>query len=171
MLVHGGPTWCWNAYFSDSEPNAVLLADAGYAVLLPNPRGSTGRATRSRRRVIGEPGGKDFDDIVAGIDGASPTASPIRTGSASPGLSYGGYMAGWAVAQTDRFKAAVAIRSSRTTGRSTSPPRSPRFDEINLTARGRTRRRIFRVAPRSSTRTGADADARDPPAHWTAARR
>ncbi len=42
-LVHGGPTWCWNAVFSDSEPNAVLLAVAGYAVLLPNPRGSTGR--------------------------------------------------------------------------------------------------------------------------------
>ena len=47
--VHGGPTWCWSAYFSDSEPNGVVLADAGYAVLLPNPRGSTGAGMRSRR--------------------------------------------------------------------------------------------------------------------------
>ena len=38
VCVHGGPTWNWGAYFSDSEPNAVLLSSAGYACLLPNPR-------------------------------------------------------------------------------------------------------------------------------------
>ncbi len=60
VLVHGGPTWCWNAVFSDSEPNAVLLAAAGYAVLLPNPRGSTGRGHAFAQAVIGDCGGKDF---------------------------------------------------------------------------------------------------------------
>jgi dipeptidyl aminopeptidase/acylaminoacyl peptidase len=49
-LVHGGPTWNWGAFFSDSEPNAVLLASAGYACLLPNPRGASAGGTRSRRR-------------------------------------------------------------------------------------------------------------------------
>jgi len=52
VLVHGGPTWCWNAVFSDSEPSAVLLAVAGYAVLLPNPRGSTGRGHAFAQAVI-----------------------------------------------------------------------------------------------------------------------
>ena len=109
VLVHGGPTWCWNAVFSDSEPNAVLLAAAGYAVLLPNPRGSTGRGHAFARAVIGDSGGKDFGDIMAGVDWcvAAGVADPGRLGIS--GLSYGGFMAGWAVTQTDRFKAAVAF--------------------------------------------------------------
>jgi dipeptidyl aminopeptidase/acylaminoacyl peptidase len=106
-LVHGGPTWCWNAYFSDSEPNSVLLAASGYAVLLPNPRGSTGRGHAFAQAVIDDPGGKDFEDILAGIDMciASGVADPDRLGIS--GLSYGGYMTAWAVTQTDRFAAAV----------------------------------------------------------------
>jgi dipeptidyl aminopeptidase/acylaminoacyl peptidase len=107
--VHGGPTWNWGAYFSDSEPNAVLLATAGYACLLPNPRGSIGRGHAFARGVIGDGGGIDFRDIMAGIDRciADGVADPDRLGIA--GLSYGGYMAGWAVGQTNRFRAAVAM--------------------------------------------------------------
>ena len=107
--VHGGPTWCWSAYFSESEPNGVVLADAGFAVLLPNPRGSTGRGHAFAQGVIGDPGGGDFADIIAGVDAciAAGIADPERLGIA--GLSYGGYMAGWAVGQTERFKAAVAM--------------------------------------------------------------
>jgi dipeptidyl aminopeptidase/acylaminoacyl peptidase len=106
-LVHGGPTWCWSAYFSDSEPNSVLLAASGYAVLLPNPRGSTGRGHAFAQAVIDDPGGKDLEDIMAGIDMCieSGVADPDRLGIS--GLSYGGYMTAWAVTQTDRFAAAV----------------------------------------------------------------
>ncbi len=109
VAVHGGPTWCWNAYFSDSEPNAVLLADAGYAVLQPNPRGSAGRGHAFAEQLLGDPGGIDLRDIMAGVDWcvAQGVADPARLGIC--GLSYGGYMAGWAVTQTDRFAASVAI--------------------------------------------------------------
>jgi dipeptidyl aminopeptidase/acylaminoacyl peptidase len=109
VCVHGGPTWSWGAYFSDSEPNAVLLATAGYACLLPNPRGSIGRGHRFAQGVIGDGGGVDFRDIMAGIDRcvAEGIADPERLGIS--GLSYGGYMAAWAVGQTDRFGAAVAM--------------------------------------------------------------
>jgi dipeptidyl aminopeptidase/acylaminoacyl peptidase len=109
LAVHGGPTWCWNAFFSDSEPNAVLLADAGYAVLQANPRGSSGRGHAFSEAVNGDPGGIDFRDVMAGIDWciAQGVADPDRLGIA--GLSYGGYMAAWAPTQTDRFAAAVAI--------------------------------------------------------------
>jgi dipeptidyl aminopeptidase/acylaminoacyl peptidase len=108
VAVHGGPTWNWNAYFSDSEPNGVLLADAGYAVLQPNPRGSSGRGHAFAEAVIGDPGGIDFRDLLAGVDWAiaQGVADPARIGIA--GLSYGGFMAGWAVTQTDRFAASVA---------------------------------------------------------------
>jgi dipeptidyl aminopeptidase/acylaminoacyl peptidase len=107
-VVHGGPSWCWGGYFSDSEPNSVLLAGAGYAVLLPNPRGSNGRGHAFAQAVIDDPGGKDFDDIMAGVDMCIETgiADPDRLGIS--GLSYGGYMTAWAVTQTDRFAAAVA---------------------------------------------------------------
>ncbi len=108
VAVHGGPTWNWNAYFSDSEPNGVLLADAGYAVLQPNPRGSSGRGHAFAEAVIGDPGGIDFDDLLAGVDWAVATgiADPARIGIA--GLSYGGFMAAWAVTRSDRFAASVA---------------------------------------------------------------
>jgi dipeptidyl aminopeptidase/acylaminoacyl peptidase len=107
--VHGGPTWNWGAFFSDSEPNAVLLASSGYACLLPNPRGSIGRGHAFAQGVIGDGGGIDFRDIMAGVDHciAEGIAEPNRLGIA--GLSYGGYMAGWAVGQTDRFGASVAM--------------------------------------------------------------
>ena len=84
VCVHGGPTWSWGAYFSDSEPNAVLLADAGYACLLPNPRGSIGRGHAFAQGVIGDPGGIDYADIMAGVDRciADGVADPI--GWASP---------------------------------------------------------------------------------------
>ena len=109
VAVHGGPSWCWSAYFSESEPNGVILADAGFAVLLANPRGSSGRGHAFAQAVIGDPGGGDFRDLLAGVDACieAGVADPQRLGIA--GLSYGGYMAGWAVGRTTRFKAAVAM--------------------------------------------------------------
>ena len=120
VCVHGGPTWSWGAYFSDSEPNAVLLASAGYACLLPNPRGSIGRGHAFAQGVIGDGGGVDYRDIMAGVDHciAEGIADPDRLGIA--GLSYGGYMAGWAVGQTDRFaRRGRDVGRRRTTCRST----------------------------------------------------
>jgi dipeptidyl aminopeptidase/acylaminoacyl peptidase len=109
VCVHGGPTWNWGAYFSDSEPNAVLLASAGYACLMPNPRGSIGRGHKFAQAVIGDGGGVDYRDIMAGVDYciAEGISDPDRLGIA--GLSYGGYMAGWAVGQNSRFAASVAM--------------------------------------------------------------
>ena len=117
--VHGGPTWNWGAYFSDSEPNAVLLASAGYACLLPNPRGSIGRGHAFAQGVIGDGGGIDFRDIMAGVDHciAEGVADPDRLGIA--GLSYGGYMA---AGRSDRRIGSARrsrCRSCRTTCRST----------------------------------------------------
>jgi dipeptidyl aminopeptidase/acylaminoacyl peptidase len=85
----------------------VLLAAHGYAVLLPNYRGSLTSGADFFRGNLGDFGGKDFDDIMAGVDAMIDRgiADPERLGIG--GVSYGGYLTSWAITQTDRFKAAV----------------------------------------------------------------
>jgi dipeptidyl aminopeptidase/acylaminoacyl peptidase len=105
VWVHGGPTGAHVIEYPTLH-NAALL-DAGYAVLLPNPRGSSGRGQPFARANIGDMGGGDLRDILAGVDAivAAGVADPDRIGIA--GGSYGGFMAAWAVTQTDRFRASI----------------------------------------------------------------
>lgn len=107
-IVHGGPY----GRYADSlqlfwHPSAQWLADAGYAVFLPNPRGGQGRGHEFAARVAGRVGGEEWTDILAGIDRlvAEGIADPDRLGIA--GGSHGGFMAAWAVGQTERFRAAL----------------------------------------------------------------
>jgi dipeptidyl aminopeptidase/acylaminoacyl peptidase len=105
IVAHGGPTANWSDQF---EPWGQLLAGAGYAVLYPNIRGSTGYGYDFMVLNRADWGGGDFKDVMAGVDYlvARGTADPERLGIA--GWSYGGYMAEWAITQTQRFKAAVS---------------------------------------------------------------
>jgi len=105
VMVHGGPTGVWTDSF---EPWGQLLAARGYAVLYPNIRGSLGYGHRFVEMNRGDWGGADFKDIMAGVDFliARKIADSKKLGIG--GWSYGGYMAAWAVTQTNRFKAAVS---------------------------------------------------------------
>lgn len=105
VIVHGGPADL-HAY-SFATWWTPLLAARGMAVLLPNPRGSTGWGTAFVEANLGDMGGADWGDIMAGVDHAIARgiADPDRLGIG--GWSYGGFMSAWAVTQTDRFKAAV----------------------------------------------------------------
>ena len=109
-LIHGGPTSLWSYDFPGARSMGwvQLLAAEGYAVLLPNPRGSMGWGTAYAEANIGDMGGADWADIMAGVDYcvAEGIADPDRLGVG--GWSYGGYLTAWAVTQTTRFKAAVA---------------------------------------------------------------
>lgn len=111
LLLHGGPTWLWSAAFAPAESNhlALPLAAAGAAVLLPNPRGSSGRGQAYAARVAGDVGGGDLADVLAGVDHlvARGVADPDR--SAVMGLSYGGYLTAQAAVGGDRFRAAVVM--------------------------------------------------------------
>ncbi len=105
--IHGGPTWSTKYAFNPGF--ALPYAAAGYAVFAPNYRGNTGWGQPYSRLNIGDPGGAEFDDILAGIDQciAEGFADPDRLGVT--GASYGGYMTAWAVAMTNRFKAAIMV--------------------------------------------------------------
>jgi len=107
-LVHGGP---YDRYADEFTlnwwPPGQWLATAGYAVFLPNPRGSQGRGHEFAATVAGAVGTDEWTDILSGIDLliAGGFADPDRLGIG--GWSHGGFMAAWAVGQTDRFKAAL----------------------------------------------------------------
>ena len=104
VIVHGGPTGRWADSF---QSWGQLLAARGYAVLYPNVRGSTGYGHHFLEMNRADWGGGDFKDVMAGVDYliAQGIADPDRLGIA--GWSYGGYMASWAITQTNRFKAAM----------------------------------------------------------------
>ena len=106
-FVHGGPTGVWANRYYPASRYVQLLAARGMAVFLPNPRGSTGWGLEFAESNIGDMGGKDWEDIRRGIDWCimEGFADPERLGIV--GNSYGGFMAAWAVTQTDRFKAAI----------------------------------------------------------------
>jgi dipeptidyl aminopeptidase/acylaminoacyl peptidase len=104
-LVHGGPTGRW----ADSiETWGQLLAAHGYAVFYPNIRGSVGYGQKFVEANRGDWGGGDFKDVMAGVEDLVKRgiADPERLGIG--GWSYGGYMAEWAITQTNVFKAAVS---------------------------------------------------------------
>jgi dipeptidyl aminopeptidase/acylaminoacyl peptidase len=105
--IHGGPTWA--AKYAYDPGSALPYVAAGYAVFLPNYRGNAGWGQPFARLNIGDPGGAEFDDILAGIERciAEGFADADRLGVT--GASYGGYLTAWAVATTDRFKAAVMV--------------------------------------------------------------
>jgi len=105
VLVHGGPTGRW----ADSiEVWGQLLAAHGYAVFYPNIRGSVGYGQKFVESNRGDWGGGDYKDVMAGVDDLVKRgiADPERLGIG--GWSYGGYMAEWAITQTNVFKAAVS---------------------------------------------------------------
>jgi dipeptidyl aminopeptidase/acylaminoacyl peptidase len=104
VCVHGGPTstWSWGVH-----AHPLLLAQGGYAVLLPNPRGSAGRSQEFARANIGDMGGGDLQDILLGIDALVRDGTADDERVAITGGSYGGFMSAWAVTQSDRFAAAI----------------------------------------------------------------
>jgi len=104
-LIHGGPTGAWSDRFNAW---AQLLADQGFAVFCPNIRGSVGYGYTFMVMNRRDWGGADFKDVMAGVDYLikQGIADPERLGIG--GWSYGGYMAAWAVTQTDRFRASVS---------------------------------------------------------------
>jgi dipeptidyl aminopeptidase/acylaminoacyl peptidase len=109
MVIHGGPsgTHSYTCSVHSRVYPYSLLAQHGWAVLLPNPRGSEGYGRAFRAANVRDWGGKDYDDLMAGVDAmiSRGIADPQRLAVA--GWSYGGFMTSTIVTKTDRFKAAV----------------------------------------------------------------
>ena len=107
FLIHGGPQGAWGEDWG-YRWNAQVFAAAGYVVVMPNPRGSTGYGQEFIDGINADWGGKVYDDLmaVASYVGGLPYADPGRMAAA--GGSYGGYMVNWMLGHTNLFKAFVS---------------------------------------------------------------
>lgn len=109
LNVHGGPAGVFTqacvAANQGTYPVAAF-AEAGYAVLRPNPRGSTGYGAEFRMANRADWGGKDYQDLMAGVDFVIKMGVADENKMGVMGWSYGGFMSSWIVGHTDRFKVA-----------------------------------------------------------------
>ena len=108
-VVHGGPEAHYsNGWLTSYSMPGQMGAGDGYAVFYPNYRGSTGRGAEFAKSSQGDPGGKEFDDIIDGIDYLIANNGIDRDKVGVTGGSYGGYATAWmATRHTDRFAAGV----------------------------------------------------------------
>ncbi len=107
FLIHGGPQGAWGESWS-YRWNPQVFAAAGFVVVLPNPRGSTGYGQQFTDEINQDWGGKAYEDIMNTVDhiARQPWADPGRFAAA--GGSYGGYMVNWMLGHTDKFRAFVS---------------------------------------------------------------
>ncbi len=107
FLIHGGPQGAWGESWS-YRWNPQVFASAGFVVIMPNPRGSTGYGQQFTDDINQDWGGKVYQDIMATVDyvATQPWADAGRFAAA--GGSFGGYMVNWILGHSDRFKALVS---------------------------------------------------------------
>lgn len=111
VLVHGGPEYEDLDGFDTTWRDPVqALAERGFIVLRPNYRGSTGRGVAFAKSDHGDLGGRDFQDVLDGIDALAPRYRIDRARVGMLGGSYGGYFANLAATRYGaRFAAAVSL--------------------------------------------------------------
>src|SRR6266404_3517273 len=105
LRPHGGPVW---AYYAEFAHLPQLYAANGYAVLFPNPRGSTGYGEKYAKAIYADWGNKDFQDDMAMVDYAIEQGIADADKLGVGGWSYGGISTDFIIAQTIRFKAAIS---------------------------------------------------------------
>jgi dipeptidyl aminopeptidase/acylaminoacyl peptidase len=109
LMIHGGPSaqYGWRLF-----DEAQVYADAGYAVVLGNPRGSSGYGQAHATVIVGDAARLAASDLLALLDAALATGGLDGSRTGVLGGSYGGYMTTWLAAHHGgTFKAAVSERA------------------------------------------------------------
>jgi dipeptidyl aminopeptidase/acylaminoacyl peptidase len=108
LLIHGGPQGAWLDEWH-GRWNYQMFAATGAALIIINPRGSTGYGQKFVDGVSKGWGGKVYTDLMKGLDAAlakNPWIDSTALGAA--GGSFGGYMVNWIAGHSTRFKALVS---------------------------------------------------------------
>jgi dipeptidyl aminopeptidase/acylaminoacyl peptidase len=104
--IHGGPQSMYNVGFNFARQDH---AANGYVVLYTNPRGSTGYGAKFTNEIKNAYPGKDFDDLMAGVDTVVGRGYIDTKNLFVYGCSGGGVLTAWTVGHTDRFTAAASL--------------------------------------------------------------
>lgn len=108
LLVHGGPQGAWDDDWG-YRWNPEVMAAPGYAVVMINPRGSTGYGQAFTDEIQDDWGGKPYVDLMDGVDYVLAHNSFIDSARlAEAGGSYGGYMTDWIATHTGRFRCLIS---------------------------------------------------------------
>jgi dipeptidyl aminopeptidase/acylaminoacyl peptidase len=107
VWIHGGPHWRVVDTLRVDEVEAIVAE--GYAVFMPQYRGSSGSGQDYSMGSRRDLGGADARDVLAGLDHVLSLGVGDPRRLAVAGASYGGYLANWLVATTPRFRAGVSI--------------------------------------------------------------
>ena len=104
--VHGGP---FGAFEDRNDPFVAFLLGHGWAVLRPNPRGSSNYGVKFGAANKNDLGGGDYRDVMAGVDAVLAKYPLDSNRMALMGYSYGGEMAAFVEGKTDRFKGIISM--------------------------------------------------------------
>ncbi len=105
VLIHGGPISSWAGWHW--RWSAPLFAQNGWAVLLPNPRLSTGYGHEHIAAAWTDWATLPAADILGAVDATLERDDVDGDHVAALGGSYGGYMANWLAVTSRRFSAIV----------------------------------------------------------------
>jgi len=104
VAIHGGPAAADLLTFNGGY-GAQIYAGAGYAVLMPNYRGSTNYGEKHRIEIAGDYFTKGYNDIMSGVDNLIAQGIVDSAQLGVLGWSAGGHWSNWILTHTDRFKA------------------------------------------------------------------
>jgi dipeptidyl aminopeptidase/acylaminoacyl peptidase len=109
ILPHGGPEGIsYDGWSTNSLYPAQVLAAQGFTVFMPNYRGSGGRGVAFSKGDHRDLGGREFDDVLDGIDELHTRGIADRERVGISGTSYGGYFSAWAGTKySARFRLAM----------------------------------------------------------------
>lgn len=106
--IHGGPEGAYSKSFNATwSAFPQLYAANGYVVFMPNFRGSSNYGAKFAQANAKLVGKVDYEDILSGVDELIKRGIADETKLAVAGWSYGGYMSGWIIGHTNRFKCAA----------------------------------------------------------------
>ncbi len=107
LEIHGGPNTDYGPYFSITHQ---LYAAAGYIVLFTNPRGSIGYGQKFANAIDKAYPGDDLSDLMSGVDEMLKRPYVDARNQFIGGGSGGGVLTTYAIGNTNRFRAAAALR-------------------------------------------------------------
>jgi len=144
LRIHGGPVGQYDFGF---EYEAQLFAANGYAVVMMNPRGSSGYGQAFCQAIFADWGNKDYEDIMAGVDWAIAQGYADLDRLGVGGWSYGGMLTNYTITKTTRFKGAISGASLAIAAANYGHDHYQRYYEIEIGLPWKNREVWDKVSP------------------------